>query len=52
MKNVGESILVVDEKMGEVQVGEENVELALAGDGIVKLTLGDEYDVLWEQVLD
>ena len=27
-------------------------ELALAGDGLVELILGDEDDVLWEQVLD
>ena len=27
-------------------------ELALAGDGLVELILGEEDDVLWEQVLD
>ena len=27
-------------------------ELALAGDGLLGQTLGDEDDVLWEQVLD
>ena len=53
-KNDGESAVVVDEKYGEVEVGEEDVvaELALAGDVLVDLTLGDEDDVLWEQVLD
>ena len=46
--------MVVDGKMGEVEVGKEDVlvELALAGDRIVELTLGDEDNVLLEQVLD
>ena len=53
-KNYGESAVVVDEKQGEVEVGKEDVvaELALAGDGLVELILGDEVDVLREQVLD
>ena len=44
-KNVGELVVVVDGKKGELEVGEENVvaELPLAGDE------GDEDDVLWEQ---